>query len=111
VHPTLQPIVNFPGIWYGIQHTHQEAVAAAVAWVADQSARTPMAQYWEIGNETVGPWEAGYFEGISGTYYGDYFADFYLGMKAVNPGIKIGANVEPYHGLQPWGWYEGILDL
>ncbi|MBN2513232.1 MAG: hypothetical protein JXB18_09870 [Sedimentisphaerales bacterium] len=107
VHPTLQPIVNFPGIWYGIQHTHQEAVAAAVAWVTDQSARTPTAQYWEIGNETVGPWEAGYFEGISGTYYGDYFADFYLGMKAVNPGIKIGANVEPYHGLQPWGWYEG----
>lgn len=107
VHPTLQPIVNFPGIWYGIQHTHQEAVAAAVAWVADQSARTPTAQYWEIGNETGGPWEAGYFEGISGTYYGDYFADFYLGMKAVNPGIKIGANVEPYHGLQPWGWYEG----
>lgn len=107
VHPTLQPIVNFPGIWYDIQHTHQQAVNEAADWVADQTTRTPMAQYWEIGNETGGPWEAGYFEGISGTYYGDYYADFYLAMKAENPAIKIGANVEPFHSLQPWGWYEG----
>lgn len=107
VPPTLQPIVNFPGVWYGVQHTHQEAVDAAAAWVADQSTRTPTAQYWEIGNETGGPWEEGWFEGISGTYYGDYFADFVLAMKAENPNIKIGANAEPYHGLQPWGWYEG----
>lgn len=105
--PTLQPIVNFPGVWYDIQHTHQEAVDAAVAWVQDQTARAVCAQYWEIGNEIGGPWEAGYFPEISGTYYGDYFADFVLGMKAVNPNIKIGACAEPYHGLQPWGWYEG----
>lgn len=107
VSPTLQPIVNFPGVWYDVQHTHQEAVDAAVAWVQDQSSRTPTAQYWEIGNEIGGPWEAGYFDEISGTYYGDYFADFFLAMKAVNPNIKIGAVAEPYHGLQPWGWYQG----
>jgi hypothetical protein len=117
VAPTLQPIVNFPGGWYGytdengdyitILHGHQAAVDAAVAWVQDQTARATCAQYWEIGNEIGGPWEVGWFDGISGTYYGDYFADFYLGMKAVNPNIKIGACAEPKHELQPWGWYDG----
>ncbi|MBN1766171.1 MAG: hypothetical protein JW860_12995 [Sedimentisphaerales bacterium] len=121
VSPTLQPIVNFPGWWYetlqddtpgdddnqNYEVAHTNAVDAAVAWVADQSARTPTAQYWEIGNEIGGPWEVGWFEGISGAFYGDYFADFVLGMKIVNPNIKIGACAEPKHELQPWGWYEG----
>ena len=57
----------------------------------DQTARATCAEYWEIGNEIGGPWEVGYFPEISGTYYGDYFADFSLAMKAVNPNIKIGA--------------------
>lgn len=115
--PTLQPIVNFPGGWYGytdengdyitILHGHQAAVDAAVGWVRAQTARATCAEYWEIGNEIGGPWEVGWFDGISGTYYGDYFADFYLGMKAVNPNIKIGACAEPKHELQPWGWYDG----
>mgnify|MGYP003835807941 CR=1 FL=1 len=119
VPPTLQPIVNFPGCWYGQQvgedwvtdcHGHQAAVDAAVAWVQDQSSQNVCAEYWEIGNEIGGPWEAGYFPEISGTYYGDYFADFVLGMKAVNPNIKIGAVAEPFDGPQPWGWYQGRWD-
>ena len=88
-------------------HGHVNAVNAAVAWVQDQTARATCAEYWEIGNEIGGPWEVGYFPEISGTYYGDYFADFYLAMKAVNPNIKIGACAEPQHELQPWGWYQG----
>ncbi len=117
IPPTLQPIVNFPGGWYGytdengdyitILHGHEAAVEAAVAWVQDQTARDVCAEYWEIGNEIGGPWEVGWFEGISGAYYGDYFADFYLGMKAVNPDIKMGACAEPVHKLQEWGWYDG----
>jgi len=91
----MQPIVNFPGYWYNTDHSLQEAIDAAVAWVADQTTRPHPAQYWEIGNETGGFWEAGWFQGINGTYYGDQFADFYLAMKAVNPNIKIGANAEP----------------
>lgn len=91
--PTLQPIVNFPGVWYGTQHTHQEAVNEAAAWVRDQTNRSVTALYWEIGNEIGGSWECGWFPEINGTYYGDYFADFYLAMKAVNPNIKIG-----FHG-------------
>ena len=121
VHPTLQPIVNFPGCWYMYQdqngdwqtdcsHGHQAAVDAAADWVADQTSRNVCAEYWEIGNEIGGPWEVGYFPEISGTYYGDYFADFYLAMKAVNPNIKIGACAEPTNDLQPWGWYQGHWD-
>jgi hypothetical protein len=91
----MQPIVNFPGYWYNTDHNEAVAIAAAVAWVQDQSGRTPSAKYWELGNETGGFWEAGFFVGISGTYYGDQFADFYLAMKAVNPNIKIGADAEP----------------
>jgi hypothetical protein len=102
INPIMQPIVNFPGYWYDTLNGHEAAVAAAVAWVQDQSSRIPCARYWEIGNETGGSWEAGWFEGISGTYYGDYFADFNIAMKAVNPQIKIGADANPYNVLEPW---------
>ena len=108
IHPTFQPIVNFPGWWYEtlqddnpemtsikIMQAHVNAVNAAVGWVQDQTARAVCAEYWEIGNEIGGPWEVGYFPEISGTFYGDYFADFSLAMKAVNPNIKIGACAEP----------------
>jgi hypothetical protein len=121
IHPTFQPIVNFPGWWYETLQddtpgddvnqnyavAHTNAVNAAVAWVQDQTARATCAEYWEIGNEIGGPWEVGYFPEISGTFYGDYFADFSLAMKAVNPNIKLGACAEPYHGLAQWGWYQG----
>ena len=121
VPPTLQPIVNFPGCWYLYQdasgewqtdcsHGHHAAVDVAAAWVQDQTARPVLHEYWEIGNEIGGPWEVGYFPTISGTYYGDYFADFSLAMKAVNPNIKIGAVAEPTNDLQPWGWYQGHWD-
>jgi len=104
---TMQPIVNFPGYWYDTLYGHEASLTAAVAWVTDQSSRTPTAQYWEIGNETFGSWEAGWFDGISGTYYGDYFADFYTAMKAVNPDIKIGAVAIPYDSYEPW-FYDGL---
>lgn len=125
VHPTLQPIVNFPGCWYSYldystnpdgewetdcSHGHQAAVNAAAAWVQDQTARSVCAKYWEIGNEIGGPWECGYSRDIGGTIYGDYYADFYLAMKAVNPNIKIGACAEPTNNPQPWGWYPGLWD-
>jgi fibronectin type 3 domain-containing protein len=95
----MQPIVNYPGYWYNTDHSLDDALNAAVAWVTDQSGRPHPAQYWEIGNETGGFWEAGWFNGINGTYYGDQFADFYLAMKAVNPNIKIGADAEPVDRL------------
>ncbi|UCF38237.1 MAG: hypothetical protein JSU96_05135, partial [Acidobacteriota bacterium] len=109
----LQPIVNFPGFWHEIDHSHEEAVAAAVAWAQDQMARTPGALYWEIGNEIMGPWEAGWEEGvISGTYYGNHFADFYRAMKEVNPMIRIGAVADPVDGPDWWNpglWTRDML--
>ncbi len=123
VHPTLQPIVNFPGWWYDTLQdnhpgddvcdypsAHVNAVHAAAGWVQDQSSRPVCAEYWEIGNEIGGPWEVGYFPTISGTFYGNYFADFVLSMKAVNPNIKIGACAEPTNDLNPYGWYQGRWD-
>jgi hypothetical protein len=103
----MQPIVNFPGYWYGIDHNDACAISAAVAWVQDQSSRIPTARYWEIGNEIGGPWEAGYFPEISGVYYGDRYANFYNAMKAINLRIKIGACAEPYDTPAQWGWYQG----
>ena len=98
----MQPIVNFPGYWYGVDHNDSDAYAAAVAWVQDQSSRIPTARYWEIGNEIGGSWEAGWFSGISGIYYGNQYAQFYLAMKAVNSQIKLGACSQPTDDLQPW---------
>jgi hypothetical protein len=104
---TMQPIVNFPGYWYDVNHP-TEAVPAAVAWVQDQTARTPCAQYWEIGNEVYGSWEAGYDGNMNGTYYGNKFADFYIAMKAVNPNIKIGAVAREYDN-QYTNWTRNLL--
>ncbi len=104
----MQPIVNFPGIWFDVEHGDACAISVAAAWVAEQSSRTNCARYWEIGNEIGGPWEVGWFKGISGSYYGDLFAQFSNAMKAINPGIKIGACAEPYDTPQSWDWYEGL---
>jgi hypothetical protein len=108
-----QPIVNFSGIWNDdtgtdVNHWEAGAIAAAVDWVTDQSSRTNCARYWEIGNEQGGPWEYGWFPGISGVYYGNSYSRFYNAMKAINPRIKIGADADPCDTVQPWGWYAGI---
>jgi hypothetical protein len=103
----MQPIVNFPGVWFDVNHWDEGALAAATAWVTDQSSRVNCARYWEIGNEIGGPWEVGWFPEISGVYYGDRYANFYNAMKAINPRIKIGACAEPYDTPAQWGWYQG----
>jgi hypothetical protein len=108
----MQPIVNFSGIWpdatgTDVNHWEAGAISAAAAWVTDQSSRTNCARYWEIGNEQGGPWEYGWFSGISGTYYGSRYTHMYNAMKAINPRIKIGADADPCDTYQPWGWYVG----
>jgi hypothetical protein len=103
----MQPIVNFSGDWYNIDHNDACTISVAAAWVQDQSSRIPTARYWEIGNEQGGPWETGYFTGISGVYYGNLFAQFALAMKAVNPQIKLGAVADPCDTTQPYGWWIG----
>ncbi len=110
----MQPIINFPGYWYNVDHNDAEAYAAAVAFVQDQSSRIPTARYWEIGNEIGGSWEKGWFQGISGGYYGDQYSQFYRAMKAVNNQIKLGACSSPSDALEPWfyagHWTRDLLD-
>ena len=97
----MQAIVNFSGKWCGTQYTHAQAVSLAAAWVSWNLTNTgsARAKYWEIGNEVYGSWETG-GQGsagstLTGTVYGNYFADYYKAMKAVDPTIQIGAVASP----------------
>ncbi len=97
----MQAIVNFSGKWCGTQYTHAQAVSLAAAWVSWNLTNTgsARAKYWEIGNEVYGSWETG-GQGsagstLTGTVYGNYFADYYKAMKAVDPTILIGAVASP----------------
>ena len=109
---TLQPIVNLSGYWCSgaagsdtsTQYTHAQAVSLAEAWVTWNLTNTGSAKatYWEIGNEVYGNWEQG-GQGstgstLTGTVYGQYFADYYKGMKAIDSTIKIGAVASPGSG-------------
>src|SRR5579872_651469 len=92
---TMQAIVNFSGYWCGATNTHTQAVSLAAAWVTWNMTNTgsARAKYWEVGNENYGSWEQG--GAYSGTTYGQYFADYYKAMKAVDSTILIGAVASP----------------
>ncbi len=106
---TLQPIVNGSGIWCNgaagsaapTTFTYAAAVSLAEAWVTWNESNTGSAKamYWEVGNELYGDWEVG-GQGaagvtMNGTVYGENFADFYTGMKAIDSTIQIGAVASP----------------
>jgi len=96
--------VNYGYARYGTGPTPvQTAAHLAANWVRYDKART---QYWEVGNENYGNWEAGYRidvtknqDGqpavITGTVYGTHFKVFADSMRAAaaqagNANIKIG---------------------
>ncbi len=96
--------VNYGYARYGTGPTPvQTAAHLAANWVRYDKGRT---QYWEVGNENYGNWEAGYFidvtknqDGqpatITGTLYGTHFQVFADSMRAAaaqvgNTNIKIG---------------------
>jgi hypothetical protein len=96
--------VNYGYARYGTGPTPvQTAAHLAANWVRYDKGRT---QYWEVGNENYGNWEAGYFidvtknqDGqpatITGTLYGTHFQVFADSMRAAaaqvgNNNIKIG---------------------
>ena len=97
--------VNYAYARYG-SSTNPVAAAAHLAadWVRYDNKRT---QYWEIGNESAGNWEAGYRidvsknkdgqpEYISGNLYGKHFKVFADSMR--NAALEIGATI--YIGAQ-----------
>ena len=114
--------VNYGYARYGTSaHPDQAAAHLAANWVRYDKGRT---QYWEIGNECYGNWEAGYRidvtqnkDGqpaiITGTLYGTHFKVFADSMRKAaaevgNANIKIGIvltstnDVNNNAGVQNW---------
>ncbi|HEY4324759.1 MAG TPA: alpha-L-arabinofuranosidase [Mucilaginibacter sp.] len=96
--------VNYGYARYGTgPHPVQAAAHLAANWVRYDNGRT---QYWEVGNENYGTWEAGYRIDvtqnkdnqpavITGTIYGSHFKVFADSMRAAaaqigNTNFKIG---------------------
>jgi hypothetical protein len=119
--------VNYGYARYGT--APKPAIAAAhyaADWVRYDNGRT---KYWEIGNESGGPWQAGFrinlsvnkdgqSEIISGTLYGEHFKIFADSMKkaATEKGhvIYIGAQLMQYDASSSWNapdrtWNQGFF--
>jgi hypothetical protein len=96
--------VNYGYARYGTSaHPDQAAAHLAANWVRYDKGRT---QYWEVGNENYGTWEAGYRIDVSqnkdgqpaiitGTVYGTHFKTFADSMRKAatevgNTNFKIG---------------------
>lgn len=76
----------------------QKAADYAADWVADLQEKGIDVEFWEVGNENYGKWQAGYEVGgvqITAQEYGEDFNVFADAMKAANPDIKIGAVIYP----------------
>ena len=83
--------VNYGYARYGTSvHPAEQAAHLAADWVRDDNGQT---EFWEIGNEVSGPWEAGWLidttrnkDGqpavISGKLYGQHFKIFADSMRA-----------------------------
>lgn len=104
----------------------QSAAHLAADWVRYDNGRT---QYWEIGNEDAGPWQAGYKidvannkdgqpEIITGALYGQHFKVFVDSMKKaaqeVGSTIYIGAQLIAYDATNSWipaerNWNSGFF--
>lgn len=107
--------VNYPYARYGLSNDPVATAAHyAAEWVRHDAGRT---QFWEIGNEVNGPWQAGYKidvaqnkdgqpEIINGTLYGQHFKVFVDSMKkaAQETGhpIHIGAVLEAVDATNSW---------
>ena len=96
-----------------IENPVQKAAGYAADWVRKVNKEMDMGvTYWEVGNEDYGPWQAGYCidgDTITGDEYGRDFRIFVDSMKAVDPTIKVGAQVvnkddgiKTYSGFNWW---------
>lgn len=119
--------VNYGYARYGTgQNPAITAAHYAANWVRYDNGRT---KYWEIGNESGDPWQAGFRinmaankdgqpEIISGTLYGEHFKIFADSMKkaAAEKGhvIYIGAQLLQYDASNSWNppdrtWNQGFF--
>ena len=107
--------VNYGYARYGLSaHPDQAAAHLAAEWVRADKGRT---KYWEIGNESSGPWQAGFKidksknkdgqpEIINGTIYGRHFKVFADSMRKaaaeVGAAIRIGAQLIQQNAATSW---------
>jgi hypothetical protein len=97
--PTI--VVNYFYARYGVtpegtrEARVQQAADYAASWVNYFNVvHNADIKYWEIGNECYGSWETGYNVNgsvVTGKEYGEDLCVFADAMKAVDPGIRIGA--------------------
>lgn len=119
--------INYSYARYGTsKHPDQAAAHLAADWVRYDKGRT---KYWEIGNESDGPWQAGWRidttknqdgqpQIITGTLYGKHFKVFADSMRKaaleVGAVIKIGAQLVQTDPSNSWNsvdktWNSGIF--
>ncbi|POY37462.1 alpha-L-arabinofuranosidase [Solitalea longa] len=107
--------VNYSYARYGLSdHPDRAAAHLAADWVRADKGKT---KFWEIGNESSGPWQAGFKidvsknkdgqpEIINGTIYGKHFKVFADSMRKaateVGANIKIGAQLVQYDATNSW---------
>jgi hypothetical protein len=118
--------INYAYARYGQSEKPAEKAAhIAAQWVRNDNGRT---KFWEIGNESAGPWEAGWRIDtaanqdnqpmiITGELYGRHFNIFADSMRKaaaeVGAEIYIGAQIIQYDGTNSWniadrGWNEAV---
>ncbi|MDN5286611.1 MAG: C-terminal target protein [Mucilaginibacter sp.] len=119
--------VNYSYARYGTSaHPDQVAAHLAAEWVRHDKGRT---KYWEIGNESGGPWQAGWKidltqnkdgqpQIITGALYGKHFKVFADSMRKaaadVGAQIKIGAQLVQTDPVNSWNavdktWNSGLF--
>jgi len=115
VNSTGMVTVNYGYARYGTgAHPDRDAAHLAADWVRADNGRT---KFWEIGNESSGPWQAGFKidlkknkdgqpEIINGTIYGKHFKVFADSMRKaaaeVGATIKIGAQLIHFDAANTW---------
>lgn len=86
----LQIIVNTDGNWGDTIHTRQECLDKAARWVKYMNVkpRALYTKYWEVGNENFKD---------KGYEYAEKYIQFTKAMKAVDPTIKTGCQIQYDH--------------
>ncbi|MBN2804376.1 MAG: hypothetical protein JXR91_14870 [Deltaproteobacteria bacterium] len=91
-----------------------KAAQYAADWVADLKVKGINAEYFEVGNENYGSWQAGYEVGgvqITAKEYGEDFVKFADAMKSANPDIKVGAVIYPEEdGSNVANWTQDVVN-
>jgi hypothetical protein len=83
----------------------------AAAWVAEARSKGDRVAYWTVGNEVFGSWETDFNQKPhdSGTYASRLAREFYPRIKAADPRAKVGAVVDLYDQVNPFGWTQTVL--